>query len=55
MSKVNGSVRVRANKYNLIHGTTQIPSRGLQNAEHREAAGEDVQSVVIGGNMFVAV
>jgi hypothetical protein len=54
-SKTGGSVRVRANKYNLIHGTTQIPSRGLQNAEHREAAGEDVQSVVIGGNMFVAV
>jgi hypothetical protein len=36
-----GSVRVRANKYNLIWDDAD-PSCGLQNAEHREGAGQDV-------------
>jgi hypothetical protein len=35
----NGSVSVRANKYKLTK--TASPLRGLQDADHREGAGED--------------
>ena len=47
----SGSVSARASKYKLTEAAS--PLRGLQDTDHREGTGEDVQAAVVGGNMLI--
>src|SRR5215218_4251151 len=50
----DGSVRARANKYNLCSRTCgDVPSRGFQDGQHRHGPPEVKQLLAVGGNMLV--